>query len=159
MTCFREEDIMKKFLFPCMLLAGLLFLGAVPVAEKPEWIYFGSTPITNDQFYYDGKSVKYQEGESVRVNIKKMVKDPARTIKMRTSQGISVKGYEHLTDIQALWELDCKNSKVATMSETHYDKDGNILDQRTFKKKEWSPITADSLAAQLQGKICRTTGK
>lgn len=142
-----------------VLMAAFLFIGAQQTAEKPEWVYFGSTPITSDQFFFDSNTVKYQANEVVTVTIKKAVKDPGPTIKVRTAQNRPVKGYDRLDNIQALWEIDCKGAKVATLTETHYDRDGKVLEHRSFQKKEWSPISPDSLADQLQGKVCRSGSK
>ncbi len=144
----------RVFSFCIVLMAAILCLGAQQGTEKREWSYFGSTPVTGDQFFFDVSSVKRGTGETVSVNIKKVVKDPQPTIRMRTAQGQSVKGYDRLDNIQALWELDCKGARVATTSETHYDRDGKVLEHRSFQKKEWSPISADSLADQLKGKVC-----
>jgi hypothetical protein len=142
-----------------VVLAGILLLGGDAVAEKPDWVYFGTSAASGDHFLYDPKSVTRQPDGVVQVNINKTFKDPSKVTAARAAQGLSTKGWDRLAGIQALWELDCKNGRLATIAEISYDKDGQPLEQRKFEKREWSPISPQSLAHNLQGKVCPDKGK
>jgi hypothetical protein len=64
------------------------------------------------------------------------------------------KGYEKLSYIIRLQEIDCKDEKMRLLSVTYYSREGEVL--KTLEQESaWHSITPGSIDQKLYQRVCQ----
>ena len=76
-------------------------------------------------------------------------------IQDRKEKGLSTEGYEKLSNIQSLSEIDCKEKKIMNISVFYFDTDGKILNSHFIDKPKWVKIPNNSFFNSLIKEVCK----
>jgi len=118
--------------------------------SSAKWVEF-----TNDD---DGNVYSYQkvniEKDIVQVWKKIVYSDEGRKkyIKWRTS---TPKGYDKLSYVTFLNDIDCKKKSKRSLSVIHYDTDSKVLWSYDYDKPKWSHISPDTSDEKLLKEVCK----
>jgi hypothetical protein len=89
--------------------------------------------------------------------VKEVFSDKGRKeyIQDRIEKKLSIEGYDKLSNIQSLSEIDCKGKKIMTISVFYFDTDGKKLDSHFVDKPKWVKIRNNSFFDILQKQVCK----
>ena len=89
--------------------------------------------------------------------VKEVFSDKGREeyIQDRTEKGLSTEGYEKLSNIQSLSEIDCKEKKIMNISVFYFDTDGKRLNSHFIDKPKWVKIPNNSFFNSLLKEVCK----
>ena len=122
------------------------------VIGSSDWVKFYTGKMGNVASY---KKVT-TEGREKYV-VKEVFSDKGREgyIQGRTEKGLSTEGYEKLSNIQSLSEIDCKEKKIMNISVFYFDTDGKILNSHFIDKPKWVKIPNNSFFNSLLKEVCK----
>jgi hypothetical protein len=111
----------------------------------------------NVRFYKKGDINKDGDKFLVKVWDKRVFSDKSREkeIQNRTNGGRSTEGWDKISNIQVLNEIDCNRQMYQVLSLVHYDKDGNVMYSSSYDEPEWKYITPDSTKNTLRKEVCK----
>ena len=121
--------------------------------DNNDWVNYGET--NNDNVYLYKK-----------VNIKKNVvqlwrktvfseKGREEIIQYLTKMGVSTEGYDKLSYVIGLMEIDCKKRKIRTLHINFYDSNVHVLHSSDYDPLVWGYIIPDSGDEHLLKKVCK----
>ncbi len=135
-----------------------------PVEEKPVvnpvkpdskvWEFLGRTK-SGDTYY--NKTAIPVSPDIISVSTYKIVTDDFRsqTIeeikKFSLKQSVKYKRYEHNVRVD---EIDCTNKRYRVKRVTHFDDQGNVLDDYTYENEGWKNIPVLTELDTLREKLC-----
>ena len=142
---------MKK-ISPIISLSFLvLFLLVTTVWGSSDWVEFYTGKMGNVTSY---KKVTI-EGQEKYV-VKEVFSDKGREnyIQDRIEKKLSTEGYEKLSNIQSLSEIDCNKKMIMGISVSHFDTNGKKLDSNFVDKPKWVKIRNNSFFNSLLKEVC-----
>lgn len=119
-----------------MLLTLMIFFQqAGPVFGVSEWVEFHTGNLGNVAFY---KKVVSKDG-AVKYVIKDVFSDQGREafIRDRANKKLSTDGYEKISNVQSLNEIDCRKKTIRHISIFYFDKDGKLLHSNVIDHPKW----------------------
>jgi len=141
------------------LLVGCLSSSSklVKSGDGNDWVKF----MNDDGNVYSYKKVNIDKNGGnyiVQVWEKQIYSNESKEeeIQSRIKDGLSIEGYNKLSEQRILFEIDCKKRKDHGLSLIQYDKDGKVLfsyDIDTNKRK-WSHVITDSYDEIVLKKVC-----
>jgi hypothetical protein len=80
-----------------------------------------------------------------------------KKIQSRIKDGLSIEGYNKLSEQRVLFEIDCKKRRDQGLSLIQYDKDGNVLFSHDIdtNKRKWGYVTPDSYDEIVLKEVCK----
>ena len=144
---------MKKISSVISFLFLVLFLLVHPVFGSSEWVEFYKGKMGNVTSY---KNVTIEQGLE-RYAVKEVFSDKGREeyVQDCIEKGFSTEGYEKLSNIQSLSEIDCKEKKIMNISVFYFDTDGKKLDSYLVDNPKWVKIRNNSFFDILQKQVCK----
>ena len=146
-------EMMKKIGSVISLSFLVLLLLVNPVNGFSDWVIFYTGKKGNVASY---KNVTIEKGREKYV-VKEVFSDKGREeyIQDRTEKGLSTEGYEKLSNIQSLSEIDCKEKKIMNISVFYFDTDGKQLNSHFIDKPKWVKIPNNSFFNSLLKEVCK----
>ena len=144
---------MKK-ISPIISLSFLvLFLLVTTVWGSSDWVEFYTGKMGNVTSY---KKVTIEKGREKYV-VKEFFSDKGREeyIQDMIEKGLSTNGYEKLSNIQSLSEIDCNKKMIMGISVSHFDTNGKKLDSNFVDKPKWVKIPNNSFFNSLLKEVCK----
>jgi len=141
-----------KKISPIISLSFLvLFLLVTTVWGSSDWVEFYTGKMGNVTSY---KKVTI-EGQEKYV-VKEVFSDKGREnyIQDRIEKKLSTEGYEKLSNIQSLSEIDCNKKMIMGISVSHFDTNGKKLDSNFVDKPKWVKIRNNSFFNSLLKEVC-----
>ncbi|MGA2783013.1 MAG: surface-adhesin E family protein [Smithella sp.] len=147
------------------VLVLLLLVGCVSSSSKlvksedgNDWVKFMNDDVGNVYSYKKVNIDKNGGNYIVQVLEKQIYSNEGREkeIQSRIKDGLSIEGYNKLSEQRILFEIDCKKRRDHGLSLIQYDKDGKVLfsyDIDTNKRK-WSHVITDSYDEIVLKKVC-----
>ncbi len=131
----------------------VLLLLITNVWSLSDWVKFYTGKMGNVTSY---KKVTTANGQEEYV-VKEVFSDKGREeyIQYRKEKGLSTEGYEKLSNIQSLSEIDCMEKRIMNISVSHFDTDGKKLDSHFVDKPKWVKIRNNSFFDILQKQVCK----
>ncbi len=131
----------------------VLFLLVTNVWSLSDWVKFYTGKMGNVTLY---KKVTTANGQE-KYLVKEVFSDKGRKeyIQDRIEKKLSIEGYDKLSNIQSLSEIDCKEKKIMTISVFYFDTDGKKLDSYFVDKPKWVKIHNNSFFDILQKQVCK----
>jgi hypothetical protein len=148
------------------LLFLLLLVGCVSSSsnlvkseDSNDWVKFMNDDDGNVYSYKKVNIDKNGKNYIVQVWEKQIYSNEGREkeIQSRIKDGLSIEGYNKLSEQRILFAIDCKKRRDQGLSLIQYDKDGNVLfsyDIDTNKRK-WSYVTPDSYDEIVLKEVCK----
>jgi hypothetical protein len=139
-----EEIDMKKISSVIFLPALIILLLVSPVFGSSDWVKFYTGKMGNVTSYK-------------KVTIKEFFSDKGREeyIQDMIEKGLSTNGYEKLSNIQSLSEIDCKKNNIMNISVFYFDTEGKKLDSHFVDKPKWVKIPNNSFFNSLLKEVCK----
>jgi hypothetical protein len=102
------------------------------------------------------KKVTIEKGREKYV-VKEFFSDKGREeyIQDMIEKGLSTNGYEKLSNIQSLSEIDCKKNNIMNISVFYFDTEGKKLDSHFVDKPKWVKIPNNSFFNSLLKEVCK----
>lgn len=131
------------------------------MTEKPpekgssDWVeYVKATDGFN--VLYNKERVLYVAEGTVQVWSKIVYSEEGRDkyIQSRKMKGLSTEGWDKLSFLQSLVEIDCNKQRYRTLSEVFYSNDNSVLDSSSFAERKWDYIPPGSMLDILRKKVC-----
>ena len=137
--------IFLSFLIPFLLVN--------PIIGSSDWVEFYTDKMGNVTSY---KKVT-AENRREKYVVKEVFSDKGRKayIQDRIEKKLSIEGYDKLSNIQSLSEIDCKEKKIMTISVFYFDTDSKKLDSYFVDKPKWVKIRNNSFFDILQKQVCK----
>jgi hypothetical protein len=145
-----------KIVHSVIILPVLIILLLVtPVFGSSDWVEC-ETNIYGGNYSYN-VNIKHMRKNIVQVWNKIVYSDEGREryIQNMRDNGMSIEGYENLSETQRLIEIDCKKGMSNILSIIDYDKNGKILISDSYNNKEWNDIRIGSMMDTLRKKVCK----
>jgi|GEM_PF-927379 len=122
-------------------------------SNQSDWVEFLTGKMGNVTSY---KKIATEKGREKFV-VKEVFSDQGRKeyIQDRVKKGLSTEGYEKLSNIQSLSEIDCKEKKIMSISVSDFDADGKQLNSHFNDKPKWVKIRNNSFFDSLQKEVCK----
>jgi hypothetical protein len=148
-----EEIDMKKISSVIFLPVLIILLLVFTVFGSSDWVEFYTGKMGNVTSY---KKVTIEKGHEKCI-VKEVFSDKGRKeyIQDRTEKGLSTEGYDKLSNIQSLSEIDCKEKKIMTISVSSFDTDGKQLNSHFNDKPKWVKIRNNSFFDSLRKEVCK----
>jgi hypothetical protein len=148
-----EGEMMKKISSIISLSFLVLFLLVITVWGSSDWVKFYTGKMGNVTSY---KKVTTANGQE-KYLVKEVFSDKGRKeyIQDRIEKKLSIEGYDKLSNIQSLSEIDCKEKKIMNISVFYFDTDGKKLDSYFVDKPKWVKIRNNSFFDILQKQVCK----
>ena len=114
--------------------------------------------------FYKGKSGNVASYKRVIIEkdlekyvVKEVFSDKGREeyIQDRIEKGLSTEGYEKLSNIQSLSEIDCKKKNIMNISVFYFDTEGKKLNSHFVDKPKWVKIPNNSFFNTLLKEVCK----
>ncbi len=131
------------------------------MTEKPsekgssDWVEYVKA---TDRFnvLYNKERVLYGAEGTVQVWSKIVYSEEGRDkyIQSRKMKGLSTEGWDKLSFLQSLVEIDCNKQMYRTLSEVFYSNDNSVLDSSSFAERKWDYIPPGSILDTLRKKVC-----
>lgn len=146
---------MKKITFFICLLFIILFLLTSCEKSSSDWVKY-DTDIDGNVYSY--KMDNYEEnGRSIVQVWRKTVlseKGKKKEIQFLTKNGVPAKGFDRLSEVQVLNEIDCKKQMGHLVNVSYYDINHHILHaENNNNKTEY--IISDTNEQNLLKKMCK----
>jgi hypothetical protein len=121
-----------------------------------DWVKYNRD---NDGNVYSYKKINIEQDKVkyiVQLWIKKVYskKGKEKEIQSRIKDGLSTEGYDKLSHIVSLGDIDCNKQMKQTLSLTRYDSDNKILNSWDYDRK-WEYIVPESQGDKLRKKVCK----
>jgi hypothetical protein len=142
-----------KKISPIISLSFLvLFLLVTTVWGSSDWVEFYTGKMGNVTSY---KKVTIEGRE--KYVVKEVFSDKGREnyIQDRIEKKLSNEGYEKLSNIQSLSEIDCNKKMIMSISVSHFDTNGKKLDSTFVDKPKWVKIPNNSFFNSLLKEVCK----
>lgn len=126
-----------------------------PESKTSDWIKYGKDNRGTLHYYKQGNVDK--DNNIVKV-LNKWVfskREKADAIQYRRESRLSTKGYEKLSHMVYLSEIDCQNQSQRMLYLFLYDINDKSLYSNTFKNPEWEFIQPDSNAESILKAVCK----
>lgn len=126
-----------------------------PEPETSDWIKYGKDNKGTLHYYKKGNVDK--DNNIVKV-LNKWVfskREKSDAIQYRRESRLSTRGYEKLSHMVYLSEIDCQNQSERILNLFLYDANDKSLYSNTFKKPEWEFIQPDSNAESILKAVCK----
>ena len=122
-------------------------------SNQSDWVRFNTGKSGNVASY---KKATIEKGREKCV-VKEVFSDKGRKeyIQDRTEKGLSTEGYDKLSNIQSLSEIDCKEKKIMNISVSDFDTDGKQLNSHFNDKPKWVKIRNNSFFDSLRKEVCK----
>ena len=122
-------------------------------SNQSDWVIFITGKSGNVASY---KKVSTEKGREKFV-VKEVFSDKGRKeyIQDRLEKGLSTEGYEKLSSLQSLSEIDCKENKIMNISVSDFDTDGKKLNSHFNDKPKWVKIRNNSFFDSLRKEVCQ----
>jgi hypothetical protein len=148
-----EEIDMKKISSVIFLPVLIIFLLVFTVFGSSDWVEFYTGKMGNVTSY---KKVTIEKGREKYV-VKEFFSDKGREeyIQRMIEKGLSTDGYEKLSNIQSLSEIDCKKSNIMNISVFYFDTEGKKLNSHFVDKPKWVKIPNNSFFNSLLKEVCK----
>ena len=144
-----------KRVYSVLLLPLLIFLLFAMPATASDWVEYGKSD-SGDIYAYHKASMKHRTEDIVQLWIKWVFSDEGRKnyIQRLEKNGESSEGYEKLSHVLSLVEVDRKKPKFRILYSTEYDKADNVL-FRGLHDAPWKDILSDSMEENLRKKVIK----
>jgi hypothetical protein len=128
----------------------------VKYGDVKDWVKYNRD---NDGNVYSYKKINIEQDKVkyiVQIWIKKVYSKKGREkeIQSRIKDGLSTEGYDKLSHIVSLGDIDCNKQMKQTLSLTRYDSDNKILNSWDYDRK-WEYIVPESQGDKLRKKVCK----
>jgi hypothetical protein len=122
-------------------------------SNQSDWVRFITGKSGNVASY---KKVSTEKGREKFV-VKEVFSDKGRKeyIQDRAEKGLSTEGYDKLSNLQSLSEVDCKENKIMNISVSDFDTDGKKLNSHFNDKPKWVKIRNNSFFDSLRKEVCQ----
>lgn len=122
-------------------------------SNQSDWVEFLTGKMGNVTSY---KKIAAEKGREKFV-VKEVFSDQGRKqyIQDRAEKGLSTEGYEKLSNIQSLSEIDCMEKTIMSISVSDFDTDGKQLNSHLNDKPKWVKIRNNSFFDSLQKEVCK----
>jgi hypothetical protein len=145
---------MMKNISSVIFLSFLIpFLLANPIIGSSDWVEFYTDKMGNVTSYKKVTAENRQEKYVVKEVFSK--KGRKAYIQDRIEKKLSIEGYDKLSNIQSLSEIDCMEKKIMNISVFYFDTDGKKLDSYFVDKPKWVKIRNNSFFDILQKQVCK----
>lgn len=126
-----------------------------PEPETSGWIKYGKDNGGTLHYYKKGNVDK--DNNIVKVFNKWVFskREKADAIQYRRESRLKTKGYEKLSHMVYLSEIDCQNQSERILNLSLYDANDKSLYSNTFKNPEWEFIQPDSNAESILKAVCK----
>lgn len=142
-----------------LMVSGIIFLilwsySEWKTEENDGWIHYGKSECGD--FYYDRIGISFVSPKVLQVwdKMEYSGKGKETYIQWRKKDKSSIDGYENLSITMSLFEIDCKNSTITTMSTTDYKSNEYILDLVSTNYPVKSLIVSGSRGELLSRTVC-----
>ena len=137
--------IFLSFLIPFLLVN--------PIIGSSDWVEFYTDKMGNVTSY---KKVT-AENRREKYVVKEVFSDKGREeyIQDMIEKGLSTNGYEKLSNIQSLSEIDCKKNNIMNISVFYFDTEGKKLNSHFVDKPKWVKIRNNSFFDTLLKEVCK----
>jgi hypothetical protein len=144
---------MKKISSIISLSFLVLILLVSNVNSSSDWLKFYTGKMGNVTSY---KKVTTENGQEKYV-VKEVFSDTGRKeyIQDRMGKKLSIEGYDKLSNIQSLSEIDCNKRMIMNISVYHFDTDGKKLDSYLVDTPKWVKIRNNSFFDILLKEVCK----
>ena len=132
------------------LSAFILAITLLGCAEawRPVWKFYAENE--EGWFVYDIQNLTHPSRDIVRVWTKAVYSEKVMAPEVKKLG----KGYEKLSYIIRLQEIDCKDEKMRLLSVMYYSREGEVL--KTFKQESsWRSISPGSIDEKLYQRVCQ----
>ncbi len=148
---------MKKNSSVICLSFLIIFLLVTPIIGSSDWVILGNDSDGNVFSYKKGNVEKGKSKYVVQVWEKNVYSDTGRKkyIQESRKKGVSIEGYDKLSESKSLFEIDCKKHRIRILSYCQNDIDGKVLDSQSSDKREWTYIIPDSHGESLYEQVCK----
>lgn len=75
-------------------------------------------------------------------------------ISRRKKLGLSISGYKDYSYTMLLYKVDCKTSRIMTLSTVSYSTTGDVIFQHTIVGPEWGYMVPNSVGESIGNEIC-----
>jgi hypothetical protein len=122
-------------------------------SNKSDWVEFYTSKMGNVTSY---KKVTTKKAQA-KCLVKEVFSDKARKeyIQNRIEKKLSIEGYDKLSNIQSLSEINCKQKMIMSISVSGFDTDGKKLDSYFVDKPKWMKIRNNSFFDSLRKEVCK----
>jgi hypothetical protein len=122
-------------------------------SKKSDWVEFYTGKMGNVASY---KKITAKKGQA-KFFVKEVFSDKGRKeyIQDRKEKKLSIEGYDKLSNIQSLSEINCKQKMIMSISVSDFDTDGKKLDYYFVDKHKWVKIRNNSFFDSLRKEVCR----
>ncbi len=145
-----------------IILVLMVSIGCLEkMIEKPsekgssDWVEYAKATDRFNVLYNKERVLHVAEG-TVQVWSKIVYSEEGRDkyIQSRKMKGLSTEGWDKLSFLQSLVEIDCNKQMYRTLSEVFYSNDNNVLDSSSFAERKWDYIPPGSMLDILRKKVC-----
>jgi hypothetical protein len=121
-----------------------------------DWVRYNRDNDGNVYSYKKGNIDKDEGKYIVQIWIKKVYskKGIEKEIQSRIKNGLSTEGYDKLSHIVSLGDIDCNKRMKQTLSLTRYDTDNKILNSWDYDRK-WEHIIPNSNGDNVREIVCK----
>jgi uncharacterized protein YxeA len=128
----------------------------VRYGDDKDWVKYNRD---NDGNVYSYKKINIEQDKVkyiVQIWIKKVYSKKGREkeIQSRIKDGLSTEGYDKLSHIVSLGDIDCNKRMKQTLSLTRYDTDNKILNSWDYDRK-WEHIIPNSNGDNVREIVCK----
>jgi hypothetical protein len=122
-------------------------------SNKSDWVEFYTSKMGNVTSY---KTVT-TEKDQAKCLVKEVFSDKGRKeyIQNRIEKKLSIEGYDKLSNIQSLSEINCKKKIIMNISVSDFDTDGKKLNSYSVDKPKWVKIRNNSFFDYLKKEVCK----
>lgn len=148
---------MKRISSVMLLLVLIILLSVTSVFGLSDCVEFYTDDNGNVSSYKKVYSDKGRGKYIVQVWVKEVFSDKGREkyIQDRTEKRLSTEGYDKLSNIQSLSEIDCMLGKIMNISVFFFDTDGKKLNSHYVDKLKWVKIPHHSFFDSLRKEVCQ----
>ena len=124
--------------------------------EDNDWVKYNRDNDGNAYSYKKGNIDKDEGKYIVQIWIKKVYSKKGREkeIQSRIKDGLSTKGYDKLSHIVSLGDIDCNKRMKQTLSLIRYDTDNKVLNSWNYDRK-WEYIISNSNGDNVRKIVCK----
>ena len=147
---------MKKIISVISLSFLVLLLLVSNVIGSSDWVEYRTDENGSVWLYKKGNIEKKGGNYIVQVWDKLVYSDKGREkyIQKNTEKGLSNEGFDKLSNIKGLKEMDCNKRRYRLLSTTWYDTDDKVLYSDSIEG-DWDYIVSDSYGDILFKKVCK----
>ena len=131
---------------------GVILIGLIIFTDEEvrgaDWMFYSTTD--SFTFYYDKDSINRLSKDIFKVWVKIQAKEKGINYMMEKMGGI-YKDYSHG---MTLYEINCAEKKIRTLSAIFYSKKGEVLGSSSLST-EWDFIPPESLGEDLYKALCK----